>query len=195
MVGKFHRIETDRLIVDYGTVEDYKKIHEYNFNDLQNTFGIMRLTKNNPRDVESWFGENIEDWYSHIESQNHYQVVVFLKESNKPIADIGFDRIVEDINAIEISCWLHPKYWGNGYMTEALISTMNYIYDQGYDNIIAGYFEGNDRSKKLQKRLGFIPFGIEYSSSNYGKIKSYKNILSKEKFLELYGEMNKSKEK
>lgn len=187
MSRKFKRIETDRLVIDYGTVDDYIKVHEYDFNDLQNMKGITKLTKNNPDDVRKWFGDSIDNWYDSIEAIKHYNMIVFLKENKEPIADIGFDRNDETNNSIELSCWLHPNYWGRGYMEEALIPIMNFIYNEGFDNIVSGYVEGNDRSKRMHEKLGFVPYKVNSGFyTNYGQMKEYDNILSKERYNELY---------
>lgn len=128
-----------------------------------------------------------ELWYEKVESQNHYQMVAFLKSTNEPIADIGFDRNDNKLNSVEASCWLHPNYWGKGYMKEAMIKSMEFIFNQGFDNIIAGYIDGNIRSKKLQESLGFEQYRInDEFSTNYGRKRQYINIMSKEKFHELY---------
>ena len=160
MNKKLH-LETERLIIEYGTVEDYVKVHEYNFNDLQNINGVTKLTKNNPDDVRSWFGNDIESWYKNIETQNHYQFIVFLKETHEPIGDIGFDRNDPKNNSIEASCWLHPNYWGKGYMEEAMAEVMKFIFEEGFDNILCGYDTGNEKSKRLQEKLGFIPYKVK----------------------------------
>ena len=187
MIYETPHLETKRLIIDYGTIEDYVKIHEYDFNDLQNINGVTKLTKNNPNDIRSWFGDDIESWYHKVELQNHYQMVVFLKETNEPIGDIGFDRNNTENNSIEASCWLHPDYWGKGYMEEAMIKVMEFIFDKGFDNIVAGYVEGNNRSKRLQEKLGFLPYGYDDDfQTNYGHVREYKNIMSKGRFKELY---------
>ena len=89
---------------------------------------------------------------------------------------------------MEISCYIHPKYWGKGYVVEALIGAMKYIYDLGYDNILYGYYEGNSKSKKVQEKLGFVPFRKYKVTTFLGSTCiNYENIMSKERFYELYG--------
>ena len=181
------KIETDRLIIGEGCIDDYVKIHEYDFNELQNINGRINFIKTNPSEVRNWFNNDINAWYEKIAFDNHYNFVVYLKEENVPIADIGFDRNDPSINGIEISCWLHPNYWGNGYMKEALIGTMDYIFTQGFDNIICGYIDNNIRSKRLCEKLGFLDYKIdEEFDTNYGKTKAYIKRMPKEKFYELY---------
>ena len=115
-------------------------------------------------------------------------MIVYLKENKEPIANIGFDRNDIKNNSIQISCWLHPNYWKKGYMKEALVCAMSFIYKQGFDNIIYGYIEGNNNSKRLCEKLGFEPYKINKNEfeTNYGLDTEYETIMSKERFYELY---------
>ena len=179
--------ETERLMIGYGSIEDYVKVHEYDYNDLQNTTGVTKLTKLDPDEIRKWFDNDIDEWYKKIREKNHYNFIVYLKETGEPIANISFDRNNKEDNSIEAACWLHPNYWGHGYVVEAMIPVMKYIYDQGFENIVAGYLDGNERSKKMQEKLGFVSYGVDQSyPTNYGCITEYKNILSKERYDELY---------
>ena len=181
------QIETERLIIKNGELEDYVRVHEFDFNKLQNINGITELVKMDPDEVRGWFGNDIESWYKKVRENNHYNFIVYLKNTKEPIADIGFDRNDEELNSIEISCWLHPNYWGYGYMKEALIGAMDYIFKQGFDNIIYGYVESNNRSKRLCEKLGFLEYKInEEFRTNEGLVKEYTTIMSKERFNELY---------
>ena len=100
----------------------------------------------------------MEEHYKRLEQKKSYEFIIYLKENSEPIGDIGFDRYNEKLNSLEISCYIHPKYWGNGYMKEALIQAMDYIYSLGFENIIYGYYEGNTKSKRNCEKLGFKPF-------------------------------------
>ena len=184
-------IETERLLIGHGDVEDYVKIHEYDFNALQNIKGVMEYIKMDPQEVRSWFNNDIDSWYKRLEDLKHYNFVVYLKESMEPIADIGYDRNIPEINAIEVSEWVHPRYWGHGYAKEALIATMKYIYDEGFDNIIYGYVEGNEKSRMLNEKIGFEKYKEDVFRTNYGETNQYITIMSKEKFKDLY--ISKSK--
>lgn len=130
---------------------------------------------------------SIEEHYKRHEENNVYDFIIFLKDTKEPIGNICFDRFNKELNSLEISCYIHPKYWGNGYVSEALISLMEYIYNLGYDNIIYGYYEGNIKSKKVQDKLGFILFKKYETYSFLGNsCILYENIMSKERFYELY---------
>ena len=48
-------IETERLIIKHGEIEDYVKVHEFDFNYLENIDGIFKYVKRDPDEVRSWF--------------------------------------------------------------------------------------------------------------------------------------------
>ena len=182
-------IITNRLIIKHGKIEDYVKVHEYDFNYLEGIDGVFEYVKNDPDSIRNWFSmdSSIEEHIKRHEVNRMYDFIVFLKDVLEPIGDICFDRFNEELNSLEISCYIHPKYWGNGYIGEALIGAMEYIYSLDYDNIIYGYYEGNNKSKKVQEKLGFIPYQKHEVSTFLGSTCiAYENIMSKDRFYELY---------
>lgn len=70
---------------------------------------------------------------------------------------------------------------------------MKYLFDNGYENIICGYDEGNIKSKSIGEKLGFEPYSIKENSwiKNGIPITSYITILSKDRFYFLYNIKNK----
>ena len=56
----------------------------------------------------------------------------------------------------ELGYWIGVPYWGRGYATEAALAAMAYGFDElGLSAIWAGYYEGNERSRRVQEKLGF----------------------------------------
>lgn len=182
-------IETERLIINHGQVEDYVKVHEFDFNYLEDICGIFKYVKRDPDEVRSWFANDssIEEHYKRLEKNKSYEFIIYLKDTLEPIGDIGFDRYNEELNSLEISCYIHPKYWGNGYVKEALISAMEYIYSLGFENIIYGYYEENIKSKRNCEKIGFKPYKqLEVNNFLGKKSIEHRNIMSKEEFYKLY---------
>lgn len=151
-------LETKRLIIKAGTIEDYVMVHEYDFNYLMNIEGIFEYVKRDSNEVRGWFSDGIENHHKKAKAKHNYYFIVYLKETNTPIGDIGFDRNNEELKSTEISCYVHPNYWGHGYMKEALISCMEYLFNNGFENIIYEYYEGNKKSQRLCEKLGFEPY-------------------------------------
>lgn len=182
-------IETERLIIKHGQTEDYVKVHEFDFNYLQDVDGNFKYVKRDPDEIRSWFANDssMEEHYNRLEKNKSYDFIIYLKNTLEPIGDIGFDRYNEELNGLEISCYLHPNYWGNSYAKEALIGAMEYIYSLGFDNIIYGYYKGNIKSKRNCEKLGFKPYGqINIKNFLGNENIEYRNIMSKEDYYKLY---------
>ena len=57
----------------------------------------------------------------------------------------------------EIGFWIGEKYWGNGFATEAGERLINRAFeDLGMNVIWVNYFTGNEKSKRIQEKLGFV---------------------------------------
>ena len=172
------KLETERLILKRGTVEDYKKVYEYDFRKLRDIAGEFKFEKQDPAEIEDFA----------ISTEGTYDFIVYLKETKEPIANITADREDSSINSIELAFNTHPTYWRKGYTTEALIAVMNFLFEKGYDNIICGYDEGNIKSKNLGQKLGFIPYKTIKNAweKNSVSITTYITILSKERFYQIH---------
>jgi len=190
-------LETERLIIKAGTIDDFIKVHEFDFNYLQNIDGLFEFVKREPDEIRSWFPDSLDKFYQDIRSKNHYDFIVYLNESMIPIGHICFDRNDEKLLSTEVACYLHPNYWGNGYIKEALIKCMDYLFNNGFENIIYGYDSNNVKSKSLFDMFGF-EFLEKHTEGNFngGVSIIYKNIMSRERFYKLYfDEMKKVNKK
>ncbi len=57
----------------------------------------------------------------------------------------------------EMGFWLGKPYWGQGLMPEAVGEMLWHAFeDLGMDKIWVGYYDGNERSARVQKKCGFI---------------------------------------
>ncbi len=57
----------------------------------------------------------------------------------------------------ELGYWLGVPYWGQGLMTEAAKEMIRHGFEHcGMRKIWCGYYEGNDPSKRVQEKCGFI---------------------------------------
>ena len=57
----------------------------------------------------------------------------------------------------EIGFWVGEKYWGNGFATEAGERLIKRAFeDLGMNVIWVNYFTGNEKSKRIQEKLGFV---------------------------------------
>lgn len=68
-------IETERLIINHGQIEDYVIVHEFDFNYLEDIDGNFKFVKREPDEVRSWFAcdPSIEDHYRRLEQNKSKQ--------------------------------------------------------------------------------------------------------------------------
>ncbi len=86
------------------------------------------------------------------------------KEDNIAIGSIQlkmkskmFDKDIK--NECEIGFWLGEKYWGNGFVPEVGEKLIQRAFeDLGMNVIWANYFAGNENSKRVQEKLGFVHY-------------------------------------
>lgn len=63
----------------------------------------------------------------------------------------------------ELGYWLGSAYWGNGYMPEAASALIEDGFTRmGLSALWCGYFEGNEKSKRVGEKCGFSPVRVKY---------------------------------
>lgn len=108
---------------------------------------------------------------------------ICLNDSGSIIGSIGlkFDSdLFRTNNECELGFWIGKQYQRNGYAFEAASELLRHAFlDLNVDAVYCSYFEGNDKSKFLQEKLGFVFYGTDEKEGRKGFI----NILIKEKWL------------
>lgn len=86
---------------------------------------------------------------------------VVLKESGQPVGSIGLELPGEANVALgrrecELGYWIGVPYWGQGLIPEAARALLDRGFAElGMETIWCGYFERNDKSRRVQEKLGF----------------------------------------
>ena len=109
-------------------------------------------------------------WPPHTSVENSREIIrtvlsapdtfaVCLKENGKPIGSIGFHR--NDLASLddeyELGYWIGKPYWGQGLIPEASREMLRYAFeDLGMNRIWCGYYDGNEKSRRVQEKLGFV---------------------------------------
>lgn len=116
------------------------------------------------------------------------------KRSGRAIGSVelmlnGHTGKTEGARECELGYWLGKPFWGRGYMTEAARELLRRAFEElGMEKVICGYYEGNERSRRVQEKLGFV---YHYTSENssvplLNEIRvEYVNVLTKERWTEL----------
>lgn len=144
-------IETKRLIIREWKETDSKDLYEYAKNEL---VGPNAGWKPHKDEEES---KKIINMF--IKSKEAYAVV--LKNENKVIGGVGLHNRKPDKNIInltqrEIGYVLNPKYWGKGYIQEAVEALKDYGFNYlQLDLIWCGHYDYNIKSKRVVEKCGF----------------------------------------
>lgn len=122
----------------------------------------------------------IAGWPPHTSVENSLEIIhnilsapetyaVVLKETNKPIGSIGLKLnestdLTDKDDECELGYWVGAPYWGLGFIPEAANELIRHSFEELHmAKIWCGYYEGNDRSRRVQEKCGFI---YQYTSEN-----------------------------
>ena len=88
---------------------------------------------------------------------------VCLKEDNKAIGSIGLligsasNMDIPDTEG-EIGYWIGVPFWGQGLIPEACDELIRHAFeDLKLKTVWCGYFDGNEKSKRVQEKCHFLP--------------------------------------
>lgn len=115
----------------------------------------------------------IAGWPVHTSVENSLEIIrnvlavpetyaICLKEDNKSIGSIGLilngsTDMTDKDDECELGYWIGKPFWGNGYVPEAAIELIRHGFeDLGMTTIWCGYYDGNEKSKRVQEKCGFI---------------------------------------
>ena len=86
---------------------------------------------------------------------------VIPKDTGHPVGSIGLSfgrssNIGLPPKEAEIGYWIAVPFWGQGLIPEAMREIIRRAFmDLKAKNLWCGYFEGNDKSKRVQEKCGF----------------------------------------
>lgn len=145
------RIETERLILRNWQLSDAGDLYEYAQSELVGPNAGWKPHKN----IE----ESKEIIKMFIDHNDVYALE--LKSKNKVIGSLGLhkcrhDEGLDELKQREIGYVLNPKYWGNGYVPEAVKAVIDYCFTElELDLLWCGHFDFNHNSKRVNEKCGF----------------------------------------
>ena len=112
----------------------------------------------------------IAGWPVHTSVENTRQIIrdvlsapeiyaVVWRETGLPIGSAGLhfhnDLATRD-DECELGYWLGVPYWGRGIIPEAARELLRHAFeDLRLARVWCGYYDGNEKSKRVQEKLGF----------------------------------------
>ena len=144
-------METERLI-----------LRRWNESDAEDLFEYAQDADVGP--IAGWPPhKNIEESLSVIKNvfNGKEAYTICLKKDNKAIGAIELklnghtDLTVRD-DECEMGFWLGKPFWRQGIMSEAVKEMLRHAFeDCNMQKVWIGYYEGNEKSKRLQEKCGF----------------------------------------
>ena len=62
----------------------------------------------------------------------------------------------------ELGFWLGMPFWGQGLMPEAARRLLDFAFtDLGMETVWCAYYHGNEKSRRVQQKLGFVPHHVD----------------------------------
>lgn len=177
-------LETQRLILRKWTEDDADSLFEYAKNPEVGPIAGWPPHKN----VEE-SKEIIKNVFNGAECY-----AICEKGSNIAIGAVelklnGHTDMTERDDECELGYWLGQPFWGRGYMPEAARALLRHGFeDLGMKAVWCGYYDGNQKSKRVQEKLGFTFHHVqEYVPVPLLKEErtEYVNLLTKERWEEL----------
>lgn len=147
-----HTLETQRLELRPWQIEDAEALYKYAKNPaIGPAAGWPPHTS----------VENSRMIIKNVFSEPHTYAIV-LKETSEPIGSIGIklgnqSDLVHSDKEAEIGYWIAQPYWGQGLAKEALQEIVRHSFEElALERLWCGYHEGNDKSKRVQEKVGFV---------------------------------------
>lgn len=152
-------LHTKRLILRPWTIQDAESLYEY-----AKDKGVGPIA----------------GWPEHTDVENSREIIkntlsadgtfaICLKDDNKAIGSISLISPSQSHTALkdtelEIGYWIGVPFWGQGLVPEAVKEIQKYAFEAlGCTALWCGYYDGNEKSKRVQEKCGFIYHHTEYN--------------------------------
>lgn len=94
------------------------------------------------------------------EDRTSYEFAIELKSEKKVIGGTNINKINTHHGTAGGGIWINESYHGKGYGFEAFRKRIDFAFNVlNLRRLENGYLEGNDQSKKMQERLGYVVEG------------------------------------
>ena len=144
-------IKTERLLLRPVRLNDAEAIFKYRSDSITNQY-------------QGWIPKSLDDVHKFLNKVSQkidvvdtwFQFVIIKNDSKEIIGDVGIHFLDTDGKQAEIGCTLDKNCHGNGYATEVLKATINYLFEKLNKHRIIGSIDPqNFKSIRLVERLGF----------------------------------------
>ena len=110
-------------------------------------------------------------WPPHTDAENSREIICLVLsapetyavclKNGKPVGSVGLKLqgstdMTDRADECELGYWIGRPYWGQGLIPEASRVLLRHAFeDLGMRAVWCGYYEGNEKSRRVQEKLGF----------------------------------------
>ena len=145
-------LETERLLLRKWTEKDADSLFEYAKNpEVGPVAGWPphKSVEESKEVIRNVF--NAPECYAICEKENNIAIGAVELKLN------GHTDMTQRDDECELGYWLGQPFWGKGYMPEAARKLLRHGFeDLGMTTIWCGYYDGNQKSERVQQKLGFV---------------------------------------
>lgn len=149
-------IESKRLILRSWKDQD--------INDLVeglNNINVSKWMAGVPYPYTENDAKNFIERAKNLDEKSKIALAIVLKKNNKVIGGTEITNINKKDGTAGGGIWLNEEYQKNGYGTEAFYTKIKYAFEVlGLRRMENGYFPGNNKSERMQVKLGFKNEGV-----------------------------------
>ncbi len=149
------RLETARLMIRDFVEEDAIDYHR--------TLGdpeVMGRIPGGPSPSVKFTLEKIRKYNAYMEKEGMTLWALEHKENGEIIGNCGLFHVEMKLEDVEVSYDIRPKYWNQGYATEAATAVLEYgLTSLGLDRIIAITFPDHKASMRVMEKAGMVYVG------------------------------------
>ena len=144
-------LETERLILRKGTIQDAEEIFEnYGKDSLVSKYVVW----NQHQSVEDTI-KFMKTWQESYESNDSYKWVVIEKETKKIIGSITAVKVDIKNDTVEIGYCFGSQWWNKGYATETLKKVIEFFFEEvEIETLYANHLTANIASGKVMEKAG-----------------------------------------
>jgi RimJ/RimL family protein N-acetyltransferase len=143
-------IETRRLIL--------RPLQEADLDDLVAAINNFQIVKNTARIPFPYGRTDAEDYLALTNRAGPHDLFLSIALKETPHRIVGGISAEGGANDSELGYWIAEPLWGKGLMSEAARAMAAHVFQYTeYDEMVAGYRIGNEASRRILSRLGFMP--------------------------------------